>query len=114
LFDGWWLWVGWVIYIKRLCILYKSFMSSSLTEEDNARCWEYVMKFSLSEIHSNKDSELNQICSSYIKSKESFVHYVEDKRRSIRDKEKKEEEEEKKVFSEPPPIIGRNFIRKSS
>jgi DNA polymerase sigma len=90
-------------------------MSSPLTEEENARCWEYVMKFSLEDIHKKKDSELNQTCSEHIKSKESFMHYVEDKRRSVRSKEEKDkkEKEEKEGRSEPPPILGRNIMYKS-
>jgi hypothetical protein len=82
---------------------------SSLTEEDNARCWEYVMKFSLDEIHNHKGSEMNHKCSEHIKNKESFMHYVEDKRSSIRIENKIDSD-----IKEPPPILGRNFIRKSS
>jgi hypothetical protein len=63
-------------------------MTSPLTEEENARCWEYVMNYSLGQIHLNKGSEMNQKCSSHINSKESFINYVEDKRRSIRDSKK--------------------------
>ena len=57
---------------------------SSISEEDNARCWEYVMKFSLQEIQQNQHSELNTLCSHYIDSKESFIRYVDDKRKSVR------------------------------
>jgi hypothetical protein len=67
-----------------------------ISDEDNIRCWEYVMKYSLEEIRDKNDSEMNQLCSKYIDSKQSFIHYVEDKRRIIREKDDLQEQLEKK------------------
>jgi hypothetical protein len=106
------------------------------SEEENTRCWEYVMNFSMGEILANGHSELNQLCSKYIDSKQSFIHYTEEKRKSTRsnsheknleeekvggveevgkvgEEKKKEEVGEKEPFRNSSPILGRNFIRKS-
>ena len=70
-------------------------MSSSLSEEDNVRCWEYVMNYTLDEIHKNDGLEINQLCIRHIQSKESFNNYVEDKRKSIRCESEKKDGYEK-------------------
>lgn len=45
-------------------------------------CLDYVMKYSLSEIRSSSgDVRMNQLCSEYIKNKEAFIEYVENKRK---------------------------------
>jgi hypothetical protein len=95
------------------------------SEEENTRCWDYVMKFSLDEIQSKGDSELNQLCSSYINSKKTFMRYVEDKRRLIiKDIREKQESRESREIVENgthseakqsstatvQPVLGRNSI----
>jgi hypothetical protein len=71
------------------------------SDEENSRCWDYVMKFSMDEIQANGNSNLNQLCSKYIESKKSFLHYVQDKRRAI---------QQDKKGSGSAPILARNFI----
>ena len=72
-----------IVDISIMTIVINIDMSSS--EEDNVHCWDYVMKFSLEEIYKQSGSEINQLCKKHISSKESFMNYVEDKRKMIRE-----------------------------